>query len=202
MLSVIDSSDALFGLAAGIPVAVMTLAVIWWKPRRLAPLWGALSVVIVAGVLIVAWSTLQGFGESSQGAAALAPPPPSGPPPGPGGLGPVTGPPPTPPSPTAAACSRSGSTVDVIAKNISFDSKCLAAPAGKPFKIDFRNDDGGTPHNFSIYTDQSAAQSLFSGDIITGPDSTTYKVSPLQPGTYFFRCDVHPTQMNGTFIAS
>ena len=28
----------------------------------------------------------------------------------------------------------------------------------------------------------------------------TYDVPALEPGTYFFRCDVHPGQMTGTFV--
>ena len=53
---------------------------------------------------------------------------------------------------------------------------------------------------FSIYTDSSASQALFTGALVTGPKTATYKVDALEPGTYFFRCDVHPTTMTGTFI--
>jgi plastocyanin len=42
---------------------------------------------------------------------------------------------------------------------------------------------------------------IFVGQIITGPSATIdYKfTAPITPGTYFFRCDVHPS-MNGSFI--
>ncbi|MFN2545092.1 MAG: cytochrome c oxidase subunit II [Actinomycetota bacterium] len=97
-------------------------------------------------------------------------------------------------------CSPSGSTVDLEAKGIHFDTDCLAAPAKQPFTIDFDNQDSGVPHNVAIYTDDSAAKALFTGDIVTGVKKVPYQVDPLPAGSYFFRCDVHPTAMFGTFI--
>ncbi|MHB8052837.1 MAG: cupredoxin domain-containing protein [Methanoregula sp.] len=42
---------------------------------------------------------------------------------------------------------------------------------------------------------------MFSGAIITGGQDITYRfTAPAAPGTYFFRCDVHPSVMKGTFI--
>jgi len=73
---------------------------------------------------------------------------------------------------------------------------------GKPFTDEFENADAGIPHNVAIYTDPSATTSLFVGEMFPGPDGRTYQVPPLDPGTYFFRCDVHPTQMIGTFVVA
>ncbi len=87
--------------------------------------------------------------------------------------------------------------VKVVAKGIAFTTKTIAAPASQPFDLIFDNQDGGVPHNVAIYTDSSAATPLFVGTIVTGPRVTTYHVPALQPGTYFFRCDVHH-QMTGT----
>ena len=54
-----------------------------------------------------------------------------------------------------------------------------------------------------MYTDESATTRLAgatgASDVITGVAKTTYSISGLKPGTYFFRCDIHPAQMVGTF---
>jgi len=77
----------------------------------------------------------------------------------------------------------------------------LRMPANEPVALAFDNEDGGVQHNVAIYRDDSAEESLFVGDLIAGPETVTYEVPPLDPGTYFFRCDVHP-QMNGTLEAA
>ncbi len=74
-------------------------------------------------------------------------------------------------------------------------------PAGANVTVHFDNKDSGIPHNFAVYTDSSAANKIFVGNIITGPATMDYKFqAPTTPGTYFFRCDVHPTQMTGKFV--
>jgi hypothetical protein len=66
-------------------------------------------------------------------------------------------------------------TVGLIAKNIAF--------------------------NFAVYDSASAKTTIFKGDIITGPKMIAYTFdAPTTSGTYFFRCDVHPTIMTGQFI--
>ncbi|HYT80233.1 MAG TPA: cupredoxin domain-containing protein [Actinomycetota bacterium] len=99
-----------------------------------------------------------------------------------------------------ATCAPSGTTLNVVAKNLSFGVKCLAAPAGQTFTIDFDNQDGA-PHNVAIYTDKSRSKSLFVGDRVDGPKKVTYQVPAITAGTYYFVCDFHAF-MNGTFIAA
>jgi plastocyanin len=89
-------------------------------------------------------------------------------------------------------------SLDEIAKNIQFQSTCLVAAAGGSFTIDFDNEDVATQHNIAIFTNSSATQNLFRGQITTGPNKVTYDVKTLAAGTYYFHCDVHPTQMQGT----
>jgi plastocyanin len=95
-------------------------------------------------------------------------------------------------------CSPSGTHLSVTAKNIQFDTTCLAAPAGRPFTLAFHNEDGGTTHNVAIYTDPSVTKTLFQGKLVPGGATEAYDVPALPAGRYYFRCDVHP-QMNGTF---
>lgn len=114
-------------------------------------------------------------------------------------------PPPSPsPSPT---CSPSGTHLEIVAQKDtskpapspdSFDKDCLAAPAETRFTIRFDNRDAES-HNVDIL-DHPGGTSLFTGKIIKGPKTVTYRVKPLPSGTYYFRCDVHPLRMNGTLL--
>ncbi len=77
----------------------------------------------------------------------------------------------------------------------------ITVPAGAKVTVNFDNKDSGIPHNFAVYTNSGAGTSIFVGQIITGPATMTYTFdAPTTPGNYFFRCDVHPTQMTGTFV--
>ncbi|NLA39202.1 MAG: hypothetical protein GX882_07460 [Methanomicrobiales archaeon] len=90
--------------------------------------------------------------------------------------------------------------IELIAENVVFDTDTITVPAGANVTVNFENRDTGIPHNLAVYTDSSASQSIFEGEIITGPATITYNfTAPDEPGTYFFRCDVHPF-MNGRFI--
>jgi plastocyanin len=102
-------------------------------------------------------------------------------------------------APGSPSASGSPAVINLVASNITFDQSQLSAPAGAPFAIQFDNQDAGTQHNVAIYTDSSATTNLFRGAIVTGPAQQAYSVPALQPGTYYFRCDIHPNQMNGTF---
>lgn len=82
-----------------------------------------------------------------------------------------------------------------------FVPSSLTVSAGETIGLSFENEDEGVPHNVAVYEDDSAAQSLFVGDLVEGPTSVTYDVPALEPGEYYFRCDVHP-QMNGTLEAA
>ena len=96
------------------------------------------------------------------------------------------------PAPTVAV---DASSPVVVAQGIQFQTKDVKAKAGKPFALQFENQDSA-PHNVSIYTDSSASQRVFEGEIFSQGERV-YQVPALTAGTYFFRCDVHP-DMTGT----
>ncbi|WP_332450738.1 cupredoxin domain-containing protein [Methanoculleus sp.] len=99
------------------------------------------------------------------------------------------------------AAGGQATTVDLTAQNIAFDKSTITVPAGAQVTVNFDNKDNGVPHNFAVYTDSSASQNIFRGDTVTGPATTTYTfTAPSEPGTYFFRCDVHPEAMTGDFV--
>ena len=108
------------------------------------------------------------------------------------------------PSPSASmddmSCTPNGTELSVTASQVQFDTHCLAAPAGEAFTIALDNQDPGTAHNVAISSAKEGSDPLFSGEIVTGPSTTTYDVGALEAGTYRFECQVHPTTMNGTFI--
>jgi 16S rRNA (cytidine(1402)-2'-O)-methyltransferase len=81
---------------------------------------------------------------------------------------------------------------------VLFESPNRTAAADKPFTITFDNNDAGTPHNVDILG--TGDSELFNGELVTGVDQKVYLVTALHPGTYRFRCEVHPSTMQGTFI--
>jgi len=85
----------------------------------------------------------------------------------------------------------------ISAKGIKFDTSTLVVPAGRPFDLVFNNNDAGVPHNVAIADSSALGTILFAGDKVTGVTSVTYHVPALQPGSYYFLCQVHPN-MNGT----
>jgi plastocyanin len=87
-------------------------------------------------------------------------------------------------------------TTQVTARGIAFDTAEIVLPAGQESTITFVNEDAGIQHNIAIATDSSLSDILFDGQVVTGPTTVTYTVPPLEPGTYYFYCVVHPN-MNG-----
>jgi plastocyanin len=83
----------------------------------------------------------------------------------------------------------------IIASGITFNVTELNLPAGQENTLPFDNRDAGIPHNVSIYS-QQGGEALFEGEIITGPATVDYQVPALDPGSFYFQCDVHP-QMSG-----
>jgi plastocyanin len=87
----------------------------------------------------------------------------------------------------------------IVAKDLSFNTTTLDVAAGQAFSLEFVNRDGAA-HNFAIYRDANATDSLFVGEILGGPNSRVYAVPALPVGTWYFRCDVHH-DMHGQVIS-
>lgn len=96
---------------------------------------------------------------------------------------------------TNPSVDQAAAEVTLISRDMAFNQEMITISAGSSWTLQFVNEDGA-PHNVAIYTAESAGESLFAGELIS---STTvlYQVPALEPGTYFFRCDLHP-EMNGT----
>lgn len=95
--------------------------------------------------------------------------------------------------------------VELVAENIEFEQSTIQLPAQGDVSILFVNQDAGVPHNVAVYPEDDNGEPIlsapiFQGDIFNGVDQEVYTFQPPdEPGTYFFRCDVHP-QMVGDVI--
>ncbi len=93
------------------------------------------------------------------------------------------------------------SEFNISAKGFAFNVSTMTVPAGANMTINFDNMDPGVEHNFAVYETPESTKPIFRGDEITGPSKISYKfMAPIQPGSYSFRCDDHPGQMNGNFV--
>jgi plastocyanin len=91
----------------------------------------------------------------------------------------------------AAAGSLPPGTLQVVAKNIEYDVKALTVDGGKPFAIQFVNQDVGIDHDVDIR--DAAGKAVIQDEPHTaGGQTSLYEYTALQPGTYTFICSVHP----------
>ena len=92
-----------------------------------------------------------------------------------------------------------GTTVEIaMIPVLEFDVDEITVPAGQPVTLTADNIDAGILHNWAVYTDDSASE-LIAGTPICTDCTETITFDPPEPGDYFFKCDVHPVQMIGTF---
>jgi plastocyanin len=85
----------------------------------------------------------------------------------------------------------------ITANALAFDTATITLEAGDARTLRLINLEN-VPHNVAIYVDESAAQSLFGGELIDRSE-IVYRLPPLEPGSYFFRCDLHP-EMKGSLL--
>ncbi len=108
------------------------------------------------------------------------------------------------PAPKAAGGGAPANTlthVTVTAKNVAFDTKKITVAADKQVTIHFVNQDpSSVQHNIAVYDSPKAAKTIYKGKVIPGGSDIDYTFKTPKPGTYFFRCDIHPTSMTGTFV--
>jgi plastocyanin len=88
--------------------------------------------------------------------------------------------------------------VAVIADDLDFDVDTIQAPAGEAFVIRLTNNEN-VPHNLSVYTEQGGER-IALGQIINEGEVDEIEVPALEPGEYFFVCDLHVNEMQGTLV--
>lgn len=104
---------------------------------------------------------------------------------------------------TGANAGSNSTVVNIMAMNKTFNMSTITVPAGAQVTVNFDNQDSGVQHNIAFYTDSSASNTIYRSLVTTGPNKITDTfIAPSTPGTYFFRCDIHPTLMTGQFIVT
>ncbi|MDX6532703.1 MAG: hypothetical protein QOF68_447 [Gaiellales bacterium] len=88
--------------------------------------------------------------------------------------------------------------VELSAANLEFDASVIQAPAGEAFTIRFTNNDSA-PHNVTVYVAEGGDRIGDAGATIGQGETAELAVGALEPGTYYFQCDIHP-DMNGTIV--
>lgn len=85
-----------------------------------------------------------------------------------------------------------------------FDRTEVTIPGNTYVKVIVNNTDEGVPDNLAVYKSrddaESGAPALAKTGICSGPCKQLLDLY-LAPGAYFFRSDVHASQMTGTLIA-
>jgi Cytochrome C oxidase subunit II, periplasmic domain/Cupredoxin-like domain len=97
-------------------------------------------------------------------------------------------------------CPVTGNTLRVVAKNISWNTNCLAVKAGGSTSLSVDNQDDGIDHNFAIYNAPDRTKKFFQTGRFPGVATRDFNLQPLPPGHYYFQCDVHGPAMSGVFI--
>jgi len=92
----------------------------------------------------------------------------------------------------------------VTATDDKFSPTTLTAPPNTQVTFKMENQGKGI-HNLHFYTDSSASKDLAQGsgsqdDAIKGGETQTLTFTTPGAGTYYFHCDFHPTQMQGTLV--
>ena len=106
----------------------------------------------------------------------------------------------TAPVPTSDATATPSQLAEItlVASSVRFEQRSLAAPAGE-VTIAFDNRDQGVSHNVHVFRGNDASgDDIGSTEIEAGAIRQTLVLGVLAPGSYFFQCDVHPSQMTGT----
>jgi plastocyanin len=99
------------------------------------------------------------------------------------------------PSPTGDSAAT-----EVRATGFAFSPASLTVSADVPLAVEFRNDDAGVPHGFSVGA-SAVSTPLFTAPTITGVARETFTIPGLPAGTYVFYCPIHKS-MTGVLTVS
>lgn len=110
-----------------------------------------------------------------------------------------------PPSATPAEVAEGTVTITAPlgAAECGFTANAISAPVDAAFEVVLVVEDNVLPHNFSLYADPEFHDLIAEGKYANAADpaisnQVTTAVPALAAGIYYYRCDSHARQMNGT----
>lgn len=84
----------------------------------------------------------------------------------------------------------------VVGKNLAFDVECVEIEPG-PLEITFVNEDSGVSHNIHVTGPGGVDEAT---DLERGKVTQELVLDLVEPGTYKFICDPHPSSMKGHIV--
>jgi plastocyanin len=105
----------------------------------------------------------------------------------------------TAPVPAATSGDRDSSTLTVTARDFSFDVSLSSLEKGAAVEVEFNNA-GSAPHTVTFYTDEDYTQPVADGDSgqVPGGGNAAFSLNvPAEGDDLYYRCEVHPSQMQG-----
>jgi plastocyanin/mono/diheme cytochrome c family protein len=107
------------------------------------------------------------------------------------------------PSPAAGAAGATpaapSTDLQQTATDNKFSATALASPAGKQITLTLDNK-GSAIHNWDVTDVKDDSGKDIKTDLTDPGKSSKVTFTISKPGTYHFRCDVHPTEMTGTIV--
>jgi len=90
--------------------------------------------------------------------------------------------------------------VTVEGKDFSFDPTTFTVAAGEEVTVTLNNT-GNARHTLTVYTDEEYSDPVDGAETSVNARDTGEFKATFEGGEYYFRCEVHPGQMTGTFEA-
>jgi plastocyanin len=98
------------------------------------------------------------------------------------------------PASGGAESTQTSSSINVVAKDFSFDPTDVdGSPGTVSISID---NQGSSTHTLTVYEDEGYTKQVGGSGTVPGGTKKTFSVT-LGKQDYYYRCDIHPSQMQG-----
>jgi len=94
-------------------------------------------------------------------------------------------------------------TVAIVIADFTYTPAEFSVAAGAEVTFDVTNDDDAS-HTFTVYSDEAFSEPTETDIEVGGSAVATAEAGSgevFEAGEYYFRCELHPTQMMGEFVA-